>query len=543
MPSKKKPQGPQKEQKKPKSAVRKPTTKRPPAPPPVQPDESTDDPHSDEFIWDDGEYAKLNYAALGKRLAEAGDLFRSPTHGGGLLLMLDDGKHVQITKGADLLPVIVDRVKVSVRKDGNTKSSKIDAAHLNAMLKSQAFLDQFKPVDQISATPIYLPDFCLTQPGFNDGGSGQRILYVGGQPAVSKKLNTINSFLNVMAFETNADRTNAVAAALTVLLRNLWPGGKPIILATATKSHAGKDTVILFATGLQKQVSISYQATGWALERAFVGAIKTNPDTAVVVIENARLDRRDKVIASAFLERFATDPEPQLFSTGTGAPVRVRNDFVLAISTNFGSVSEDLMNRALPIHLHPVGDVAARNSPIGNPKLEFLPANREQIASELYGMIERWKAEGKPLDEDVRHPFSVWAKTVGGILKVNGYTDFLANYGVRKTADDPVRRGLAILGAAKPNEWLPSSDWAKLVVDLGLTKTVIPPGDQDSEAGRVRGIGVVLSAHESETLVADSEDQRILLRLEKKRGRWGGQPHLRYQFVPVSSTEGENDDA
>src|SRR5690606_13695909 len=106
VPSKKKPQGPQKEQKKPKSAVRKPNTKRPP----VQPDESTDDPHSDEFIWDDVEYAKLNYAALGKRLAEAGDLFRSPTHGGGLLLMLDDGKHVQITKGADLLPVIVDRV-------------------------------------------------------------------------------------------------------------------------------------------------------------------------------------------------------------------------------------------------------------------------------------------------------------------------------------------------------------------------------------------------------------------------------------------------
>jgi hypothetical protein len=34
----------------------------------------------------------------------------------------------------------------------------------------------------------------------------------------------IDAFLDVMAFASNADRTNAVALALTVLLRNFWPG-------------------------------------------------------------------------------------------------------------------------------------------------------------------------------------------------------------------------------------------------------------------------------------------------------------------------------
>ena len=33
-----------------------------------------------------------------------------------------------------------------------------------------------------------------------------------------------------------------------------------------------------------------------------------------------------------------------------------RNDLVVAISTNFGTVSEDLLNRALPVHLNPVGN-------------------------------------------------------------------------------------------------------------------------------------------------------------------------------------------
>lgn len=485
-----------------------------------------------EFIWDEDESAKKNYAALGQRLAEAGDLFRSPTYGNGLILMLPNGKNALITRGADLMPVIVDRVEVRVVRDGKPKGSKIDAAHLNSMLKSESFLGQFTAVDQISATPFFLPDFSISKPGFNDGGLDQRILYIGEQPVISNGLDTINSFLDVMAFETKADRTNAVAAALTVLLRNHWQGGKPIILATASKSHAGKDTVILFATGLHRLVSISYQATDWAVERNFVAGVKMNPDIAVIVIENARLDGRTRQISSGFLERFATDPEPQLFSTGTGPAIRVRNNYVLAISMNFGTVSEDLMNRALPIHLHPVGNVADRQSPIGNPKLEFLPTHRDEIAAELYGMIERWKAAGSPLDEDVRHPFSVWAKTVGGILKASGLTDFLANYAVRKTVDDPVRRGLAILGAENPDEWLPSSEWVKHVVVLGLIKTVIPPGDQDSDAGRVRGMGAVLSAHESETLTFDDEEKHLVFKLERKRARFGEkEPHLRYRFV------------
>lgn len=90
-----------------------------------------------------------------------------------------------------------------------------------------------------------------------------------------------------------------------------------------------------------------------------------------------------RLIASAFVERFITDPEPTLFSTGSGGPVRRKNNFVVAISTNFGTFSEDLMNRSLPIHLAPSGNVADRKSPIGNPKLEFLPRNRDRIEAEL----------------------------------------------------------------------------------------------------------------------------------------------------------------
>lgn len=498
--------------------------------------EAHDEPAEEaaDFHWHDDKIAKLNYQALGRRLARSGDLFRSPQDSGGLIRLLPDGKHAKITKGAELLPVIVDRVRLLVVKEGKIKGSRINAADLNAMLKSELFLSQFRAVDRLTPVPLYLPDFTLTEPGFNDGG----ILYVGEEAVVSDDMEAINSFLDIMAFE-NADRTNAVAAALTATLHNHWPGGKPIVLVTATKSHAGKDTVIKFASGVHKQVSISYQSTDWAVERQFNGAVKTSPDAAVVVMENARMGR-ERVIASAFIERFATDPEPLLFSTGTGSPVRVRNDFVLAISTNFGTVSEDILNRSLPIHLNPVGNIADRESPIGNPKLEFLPDNQEKIAAELRGMVERWKMAGQPLDENAHHPFGPWAKTIGGILMVNGFTDFLANYGTRKTADDPIRRGLSILGSSYPDQWLAPGEWAKLVVDLGLEKAVIPAADQGTEAGRKRGIGVVLSNHRDETLLAETEEGSVTLQLEKDRRRWeGGEPHVRYQFATIEKKDVE----
>lgn len=80
-----------------------------------------------------------------------------------------------ITKGTELLPVIVDRVPVRVQKKGKSKGSKIDAAHLNAMLQSEVFLGHFLPVDQITTVPMYLPGFVLTKPGHNDGGQDQRM--------------------------------------------------------------------------------------------------------------------------------------------------------------------------------------------------------------------------------------------------------------------------------------------------------------------------------------------------------------------------------
>ena len=75
-------------------------------------------------------------------------------------------------------------------------------------------------------TPAYLKDFKLTVPGYNNGGLGQRVYYVGEPAAIAPELDVINRYLGVMAFASNADRTNTVGAGLTVMLRNRWPGAR-----------------------------------------------------------------------------------------------------------------------------------------------------------------------------------------------------------------------------------------------------------------------------------------------------------------------------
>ena len=493
------------------------------------------------FDWCEDIPLVENAVGLGKRLAEAGDLYRVSGYGGGLILGsgFPNIPATPITDAAVLAAAIADRQRVRVLKGGNIRGNAVPVKHLKTLLRSEAFLQQFAPVDVVEPRSRYLPDFVLTRTGYNDGGFGQRILHIGEEPWIEPNHDCIARFLDVMDFATESDRTNAVAAALTVQLRNFWPGGKPCLIVTSTKSHGGKETIVKFAAGSTRHASISYERADWALQKAFVAAVKYEPEIGLVDVENTRLDRGQSEIASAFLERFITDPNPLLYSTGTGPPFRIRNEIVIAITTNDGCLSTDLMNRGLPIHLVAVGDVASRVSAIGNPKLTFLPQNRDRIEAELRGMVERWKAADCPLDMRVKHPASEWAKTVGGILMVNNFAGFIGNSTMRKTADDRVRRGLGLLGAARPGQWLRTADWAGLTAAMGLVKAILPEADRDSDLGRERAMGVVLSAHRDEIFVVETEDMRMAFRLKKARLRFdeGEEPTTRYKFDVLGEEE------
>ena len=416
-----------------------------------------------KFIWKIEFAAAVNYAGLGRYLAEAqGGLYRCGSDGPGLIHVLPDGKCRMITKGADLVPLIVDYVPMCVTKDDKLVNELPPMVHLNAMLRSDAFLGQFRPLDEVVQDFFYLDDFSLAKSGYTDGGPGQRVLNVGREPEIADSTATIEQFLGMMDFSSNSDRTNCVAAAITVMFRRRWPGQKPLVAVTGTKSHCGKGTVTDFIRGVVPKADILYEQVDWPMMSQFQQQLHMNPQIGLAIFDNVRGDSsgsRAKFIRSGFVESFVTNPEILLASPGAGEPIRVENRFIVTLNTNEGRLSPDLLNRALSIHLAPKGSVLDRECPLGDPKLEFLPKHRPQIEAELHGMIARWTAAGCPLDEDVKYPMTHWARTIGGILKFNGFTDFLANAATRKSADDPIREALAILGAAKPNKSQRPGEW------------------------------------------------------------------------------------
>lgn len=174
------------------------------------------------YIWDADLPAAELYPKFARRFVQTGDIFRRTGYAQGLLLAspCPDIPPTEITKASQLASIIIDRLRVLVVKDGKPKGSRIPPADLQAMLTTEVFLGEFPPVDRVVTRPMYIGDFVLTLPGYNDGGRGQRIIYVGQETLIRSSPEAITKFLDVMQFASNADRTNAVAAALTVLLRN-----------------------------------------------------------------------------------------------------------------------------------------------------------------------------------------------------------------------------------------------------------------------------------------------------------------------------------
>ncbi len=267
---------------------------------------------SSVFVWRVEHGAAPNYRRLGKRLAECGDLFRNGDDGHGLIHVLPSGKARLITKGTQLAPVIVDRVRMHVEKEGKIVSELPVSSHLNAMLLSEKFLRQFLPVDEVTRTPFFLADFSLVRPGYNDGGPGNRVLYLGEDQPVADSTEKLEQFLSVMPFASNADRTNCVAAGLTVQLRRHWSGEKPVILITATRSHSGKGTLTECIRGNVPKADILYEANDWPMQSQFQQQLQADADIGVVVLDNVRVDSAGggaRFIRSSFLESFVTNAE------------------------------------------------------------------------------------------------------------------------------------------------------------------------------------------------------------------------------------------
>ena len=250
------------------------------------------------------------------------------------LILLENGRTRRIDSAAKLSPFLIDNVNLKVWSEpdskGNTKRvERLTESTLRDMLGSQTFLRNFPKVQDITTTPVVLADGTPSKPGHNPGG----ILYTGPAVEIGNRLDTINCFLDVIEFDCDASRTNAVAAALTVLWRHHWFGAKPLIQVTANKSHSGKGTVCKFIAGKCAHVDISYQSTQWAMETTLQSQLLECPEAGVILFDNVRLTRYDRVIKSQLFESFITNSDIILAVPKLKRTFRSQNKYVVILNT------------------------------------------------------------------------------------------------------------------------------------------------------------------------------------------------------------------
>lgn len=495
------------------------------------------------YLWLQDNPLDYNFRMLGASLKKLlPDLLR---HADGGLVLVEDNRHKRIRTAKELAPLLIDTINIQVfteprGKGGERKRvERLGQSVLTDMLASRSFLDNFPLVKDIVTTPIVLPDFTPSTPGFNTG-----ILHLGPGVEFGGGLDTLNKFLDVMEYDGNASRTNVVAAALTILFRHHWYGAKPLVLVTANKSHSGKGTICNFVAGNCPKVDMLYSHYDWPMEQALQKQLTAHSEVGVIVFDNVRLGSSGggSHIRSGLFESFITNEEFTLSAAKLSSTFRSLNKYVVILNTNEGVLSADLLNRSLHIGLHSTGDMEerlarAREKLGGDVKTEWLPANQPSIQAELWGMVNKWLKEGKPLDENVKYPMAPWAKTIGGILMVNGFKDFLGNYRATRAAVDLVREAIGQLAFYASNKArsdnvraLATKDLGKLVVDKGLDKTLVPR--VSNEAAVEREIGRRLSPYDGETFTVCTATETITYKLHKKADRWTtGSDNVSYRYV------------
>src|SRR5690606_16307732 len=100
-------------------------------------------------------------------------------------------------------------------------------------------------------------------------------------------------------------------ALLTVPFRRHFPGGKPLILITATKSHSGKSTLVEFIHGNTPKIELLYENVDWPIQRNLHEQLQRCPEAGVINFDNVRIDSsgRGKIIRSGLVESFITNSE------------------------------------------------------------------------------------------------------------------------------------------------------------------------------------------------------------------------------------------
>ena len=389
-------------------------------------------------------------------------------------------------------------------------SPPIDAAR--DILALRQLGDLFPELAGITEIPVLRPDgTVLDQPGYDQDTRLYYIPALGlsipeipahpGREAIERSLRLIDSAFGDFPFvedlnaqlefvpadchdpglaKHSASRANALAAALTPLVRPMVDGPTPLALIDAPAPGTGKtlltEVISIIATGRPAPLfSAPREEEEW---RKQITAHLCD-GISMIVIDNVR-DRLESAQLSKALTASVWSDRILGHSTTVQLPVRCT---WLATGNNI-SVGGDLPRRCYWIRLDAQTSAPHLRHDFLHPNLRAWTAeNRGDLIAALLTLARAWFADSKPPGKQiVLGSYESWAETITGILGHAGVEGFMAN-AVELRERTEVESGqatallLALYEATKGNQFT-SSEIYELLIRQGYRPSMmdlLPP--------------------------------------------------------------------
>lgn len=293
-----------------------------------------------------------------------------------------------------------------------------------------------RDIEYVTPYPVYYVDaddtWCLSSPGYSDGiYYDEPVDLLNVQP--ERDWETIHRTLFELVvdfpFLSNADRQNYYGLLLTPIIGPAVKGNRPLHIITAPIPRTGKSKLAEDVLGgiLTGRKTPALQLTGTDDERdKRITALLMQDETVV------HLDNLPPKLDSPALASLLTASVYQSRLLGSSKIVSLPNNLVLVGTGNNVECSTEIAKRCIPIRLQPNTPNPERRMNFEHPNLwEHVSKSRRQILSCLLGMVENWIEKNRPKGPSLGAirlgGFESWSESIGGILHVNGFHEWMGN--------------------------------------------------------------------------------------------------------------------
>jgi hypothetical protein len=312
--------------------------------------------------------------------------------------------------------------------------------HAGIVLAAGATDPHVRGLTVITPHPVYLPGFELASPGWKEGvfyDEPPDLAGLSPEPDAGVIRDTLEDLLIDFPFKDEASRINFIGVLFTIMLRLAIVGNTPMAMILASLERTGKSKLAEVVVGLLMlggyTPAMQLSAYDEENDKRILSLLLTGGSVV-------HLDNLKEHIDSPSLASLLTASVYRGRLLGSSQMVELPNTLTLLATGNNVKSTGEIAKRCVPIILQPQTDAPERRTDFVHPDLDgYVRRQRRAALACLIGAVELWKRAGQPAGDIPMGGFEHWARTVGGVLKVLGYDQWLGN--VRRWVRDADPRG------------------------------------------------------------------------------------------------------